>query len=579
MGDHLEVFSYHDDMSVQRPLPARRRSPEEEGEALMRLVREISSELELRPLLTRIVTSACQLLEADDGSIGLYEPASNVIRMEAVYNMPPEELGTAMATGRGLAGAVLARDAAVVVSRYGDLPGASLPQLADNRVVGIPIRGRGRLLGFFGIGAKPPREFDAQDISTLEKFADHAAIAIDNAFIYRRERQRSERMALIAKVSRLVAENLEPQPLAARAAQLIHEQLGYPNVVIPLIERDEDGEVLVYRSHAGAYRDVFAREYRQPTSQGITGAALRERRAQLVNDVKGDPRYLPPPLPIDVSCELAVPIIYRAEAFGVINIESREPFTDDDLASIQVIADTLAVALKNARLYVEARRAAVMRERQRLARDLHDSVSQVLSSINMLAQTLPAALKKDAIEGERRAQRIEELARLAFSEMRALLRELKPAIAPGAASTSAGSIEDLRSHGLPRALARMAAALAPETPVVEVLLGDFPAQTFDAEEAVFRICQEALSNAIRHSGAQLVRISADVREHSIRFVLEDDGQGFDVEEALSRPQTNEGGLGLTTMCERARALAGTTTIDSAPGRGTRLVVELPRSDR
>jgi signal transduction histidine kinase len=581
MGDHLEVFSYYRSPMARAPSRPTRmaRSAAEEADALMRVVREISSELELRPLLTRIVEYACELLGADDGSIGLYDPTLHLMRVEAIYNMPREELGSAMAAGRGLAGAVLATDGVIAVPRYGDLPGASIPRLAENAVLGMPIRGRGRLLGFFGIGARPPRKFDAQDIATLEKFASHAAIAIDNALSYRRERQRSERMALIAKISRLVAEPLEPAALAERAAQVIHDQLGYPNVVIPLLESTEEGQVLVYRAHAGAYRDVFAREYRQPADRGITGAALRERRAQLVNDVRSDPRYLPPPLPIDVECELAVPIVHRSEAFGVVNIESREPFDADDLASIQIISDTLGVALKNARLYGEARRAAVLRERQRLARDLHDSVSQLLSSINMLSQSLPAAVRKDPLEGERRAQRIDELARLAFAEMRALLRELKPALLPESSAPTTGSLDDLREYGLPRALVRMARMLAPETPDVSIELGEFPPQHKEHEEAIFRICQEALSNAIRHSGAQQVRIEGEVREHSVRLVLEDDGQGFDVEEALSRPASTEGGLGLTTMQERARALQGSVTISAAPGRGTRLTVELPRSDR
>ncbi|HKZ74274.1 MAG TPA: GAF domain-containing protein, partial [Steroidobacteraceae bacterium] len=181
-----------------------------EEDVLQRVVEEISSELELRPLLTRIVMHACVLLDADDGSIGLYDPARHVVRIEAVYRMPAQELGAEYRAGSGLAGVVLAGGKPIVVRRYGDVPGTALSELRENAVIGLPIRGRTGLMGFFGIGARPPREFDERDVATLTLFARHAAVAIDNAMRYRREKARSERMELIARVSRLVSAGLEP---------------------------------------------------------------------------------------------------------------------------------------------------------------------------------------------------------------------------------------------------------------------------------------------------------------------------------------------------------------------------------
>src|ERR1044072_1821380 len=136
-----------------------------EAEALRRMVEEISSELELRPLLTRIVTHACDLLGADDGSIGLYDPVRKVIRTEAVCRMPLREVGAETGPGVGLTGAVLSRGAPVVLARYDELPNITLPELAANSVIGMPIVSRGRLVGFFGIGARPPRLLNEQDLS------------------------------------------------------------------------------------------------------------------------------------------------------------------------------------------------------------------------------------------------------------------------------------------------------------------------------------------------------------------------------------------------------------------------------
>jgi signal transduction histidine kinase len=549
-----------------------------EEDVLQRVVEEISSELELRPLLTRIVMHACELLDADDGSIGLYDGAQNLMRIEAVYRMPAQELGAEYAPGSGLAGAVLARDQPIVARRYGDIQGAALSELRENAVIGLPIRGRSGRLGFFGIGARPPREFDERDVATLTLFARHAAVAIDNAMRYRREKTRSERMELIARVSRLVSAGLEPMELVATAAQVIHEQLGYPNVVIALL--DADTEELVFRSHAGAYREMFREEYRIPVASGITGAAVRTRMAQVVNDVCNDRRYVPAPQPIDVSCELAVPIVLGHEVFGVVNIEGKQSFEEEDVSSIQIIADHLAVAIKNGQLFDEARQVAVMRERQRLARDLHDAVSQVLSSISLISQSLVSAWQRDPREGERRAHRLEELSRLAFSEMRALLHELQPLRVDGAPAAESGAIDGVRRHGLKRALQALGGTLDPEGPKVRLDFERYRPQALQHEEELYRIVNEAGSNALRHARPQHVVIRAALDDARVRLEIEDDGCGFDARDVSARRGVDgRAGFGLTSMRERAAALGGTLLIDSRPGAGTRVIVELPRRDR
>lgn len=552
---------------------------ERQAETLSRVVEAISSELELRPLLTRIVKHACELLAADDGSIGLYDVQKNVIRTEAIFHMPASEQGAEMAPGIGLAGAVLASGAPVISDTYGALANITLPELKDNAVIGVPIHGHGTLLGFFGIGALPPRRFDIDDLESLQLFARHAAIAIENALRYRREQRRSERMELIARVSRLISTGLEPDELVLTAAEVIHEVLGYPNVVIPLLQKGEP-DFLLFHAHAGAYRDMFREPYTMPITRGICGVAVRERRAQIVNDVHNDPDYVAPPVPIEVAAELAVPIMLGNEMFGVINIESLHPFHADDEASIQIIADHLAVAIKNARLYAEARQAAVMRERQRLARDLHDSVSQVLSSISLIAQSLGSAWKRDPAEGERRARRVEELSRHGFAEMRALLRELRPSDITAPDAGDAGAIDELRCAGLASALRKLAVLLAPETPEIRIEFADYVAQALMSEEMLFRMCQEALSNAIRHSGARHVTVRSRLRDAAVSVSIEDNGRGFDPEGAVqAATRTRDGGMGLQTLRERAAAVGGTVRYDSTPGSGTCVTFTIPRRDR
>ena len=216
------------------------------------VVETISGELELQPLLESILRHACELIGAEHGTIGLVDSARDLIRTAASYRMPPGEDGAEMPRGVGLAGAVLERGTPVVLERYGDLAYPTQPDFADHCVIGMPIEWRGRMIGFLGVGG-PGGRFGAQEVETLALFARPAAIAIANAWRYEDERQRADRMALVARVARLVTADLRLEELLQRAADAIHELLGFPNLAIPLIDPEQPG-ILVLTVKGGHYK-------------------------------------------------------------------------------------------------------------------------------------------------------------------------------------------------------------------------------------------------------------------------------------------------------------------------------------
>lgn len=361
------------------------------AETLRRVIEDISGELALEPLLTRIVASAVDLIGAMYGSIGLVieRPDASIVRIAAVHNMPPDELGAEMASGIGLAGAVLREQRPIVGDRYGELERPTLPELAEHAVVGVPIMWGGRMVGFFGIGTEPPRRFNDDDVATLALFARHAAIAIENAQRYAAERRRTERFGLIARIGRIATRDLELDDALRSAGAAIHELLGYPHVAIALADADDPGFLgvrTVGGLGAGGHSVV-----RVPIDSGIVGAAARERRAQLVNDVGSDTRYVVTPGTQGIRAELAVPIMHGEQLLGVLNIESGEPFRADDAASLQIIADQLAVAIVNARLFEAERRRTV-----RIT--IINRIGRLISSSLSLAEVFTRAV--DAICGE-----------------------------------------------------------------------------------------------------------------------------------------------------------------------------------
>jgi two-component system NarL family sensor kinase len=593
--------------SAHKSSPRRRRSPRPTAAHLARLLRQqeslrsivesISSELELQPLLDRILHHACEIIGADTGTIGLVDPARDLVRTAATYCMPSTEAGAEMPRGVGLAGEVLRTGEPVIRQRYADLPHTARPAFPDNAVVGVPIRWHGAMIGVVSVGTAPRAERPGEqprtrplgddDVEALTLFARHAAIAIVNARRYEEERQRSERLALVARVAHLVTADLQLDDLLRSAADAIHEILGFPNVGIALIDPD-DPRTLVIRTLGGHFKTLIEGEHRIPITAGLMGAAVRGREVVLVNDVANDPRYITPPGSDGIRAELAIPILTGERVMGVLNVESTGPLSDADAAILVVIADQLAVAIENARLYATAQQVAVLEERQRLARELHDAVTQHLAGVALMAQTLSSTYGRDAGEGDRRARRLVEVSQAALVEMRALMDELRPARTrrdggtPNATASAPPSnpaaepwLARVRRHGLAHALGRLAEDTTRDGTSVEVEVGAYAPQPAACEEALFRIAQEALANAVKHARANHVSLRLDTRDGSTVLAISDDGVGLGASTLPVWPVGVSGGLGLATMRERAAAIGAALRIDSAKGSGTSIEVIVP----
>jgi two-component system, NarL family, sensor kinase len=206
--------------------------------------------------------------------------------------------------------------------------------------------------------------------------------------------------------------------LLATPVDLLHGRLGYDHVALFLLTEEAGGAWLVQQARASRWPPSAGAVYRQRPGQGIIGAAASRRTPELVNDVLADPRYLPIPN-ADIRAELAVPILLGGRLLGVLDVAGTSPFSAHDVAGLLIMADQLAVALENAALYERAQTVGVLEERQRLARDLHDSVTQLVFSITLIAQSVSTAYRRDPAEGERCLARIVELSQQSLAEMRA----------------------------------------------------------------------------------------------------------------------------------------------------------------
>jgi len=390
-----------------------------------------------------------------------------------------------------------------------------------------------------------------------------------------------EKLLLLMRVGRIIASDLKLFEMLQKTADAIHELLGYPNVDLPLVD-ERDPETLVVRVRGGAYKERIRHEDRIPIARGVMGAAVRERQTQVVNDVAADPRYVQPPSGLAVTAELAVPILHAGRPLGVVNVEGDRPFTAVDVQLLELVADHLAVAIENARLFAQERRLAVLEERQRLARDLHDSVTQLLFSSTLLAESLPGLLRKGIEEAAPKLERLIELNRRALGEMRGLLRELAPG-GSGADFSSrelpAPAMVMLHRHGLVEALRTELATVAAQGLGTHLEASTYERQSREREEMLLRVAQEALANAVKHAAAREVSVRLAALAGEVVLSIQDNGRGFDARSAVrgdAAQGRRDGGMGLASMRDRIRGQFGQLIVESAPGLGTTVEARLPR---
>jgi PAS domain S-box-containing protein len=383
--------------------------------------------------------------------------------------------------------------------------------------------------------------------------------------------ERTQELATLLEVSANITGTLELKPLLKMTLEQLHKVVAYSGANVLLL----DGDELQVACHRGPVPEEVATRVRFSRSQlGELWGQLSQRQPLIVGDwgdetpvarafravaqpyLDGDFAYM--------RAWMGVPLMAGEQHFGWLSLEHSQPhaYAPRHAALAQTIANQAAVAIENARLYQQAQRLAVLEERQRLARELHDSVTQALYGIGLGAHTARSVLREE-LPAEQLKRSLAEpleyvlsLAEAALTEMRGLIFEMRP--------------DSLENEGLVVALERQADTLkARHLLEVETDLCKEPPLPFEVKEALYRITSEALNNVVRHARASRVLIQLGSCTETITLQVRDDGVGFDPQDRFL------GHLGLHSMRERAVQLGGDLEIESSPGRGTCITVRIP----
>jgi GAF domain-containing protein len=527
--------------------------------------RRITSILDIDELLEQMVRLIRQAFNYYHVGIGLIEGDDVVYKVGAgpLWDDPGFQFKPArLKVGReGITGWVAATGLPLRVPDVSQEPRYVLMQGSRTRSeLAVAVTAKGEVLGVLDVQSDRLGAFDATDVTVFQSLADQAGVAIQNARLYEDEQRRAEQFRVIGELGRHITSILPVDELLERVVRLIQEAFSYYAVGIGLVEGDE----VVFKAGAGAFWDA-SQLYRtlrlQVGRQGFTGWVAQTGEPLLVNDVSQDPRYYYTPQAGETRSEMTVPLKIKGAVIGVLGAQSDRlnAFDASDLAVLQSLGHQAAVAIENARLYERAKELAVLEERQRLSRELHDAVTQTLFSASLIGEVLPRLWERDPDEARQRLEDLRKMTRGALAEMRTLLLELRPAV--------------LAETELSDLLRQLAEAITGRTrvPVMVAVEGQCSLPP-DVKVALYRIAQEALNNMAKHAGAGRATIGlrcveiAEEQEKGVELRVSDDGRGFDPAGVSSDH------LGLGIMHERAEAVGATLMIDSAIGRGTQITV-------
>ena len=368
--------------------------------------------------------------------------------------------------------------------------------------------------------------------------------------------QRAVQLETSAKVARDITSILNIDLLLKRVVELIQETFGYYHVQVFLLEKEANRLVL---GASSGERDIRCRII-PLHGKSINCQAVLSGETQLVNDIKDSEHFLYDEGLPETHSELVIPLKVGGQLIGTLDIHDSkiDAFHQKDLLILQSLGDQIAIAIENARLYNQSRDLAVIEERHRLARELHDSVTQSLYSLVLMTEGWRRMLaNQDNANAEHYLARIEEIATQSLKEMRLLILELIPPA--------------LEKEGLVGALQKRLDAVENRVGIkarfVMEEYCDIPAYL---EKELYWITQEALNNSLKHAQASNVTVWIQVKDQGLQLTISDDGIGFDL-----KTVENHGGMGLSNMRERATGLGGEVNIQTSVGEGTIITVKVP----
>ncbi len=386
----------------------------------------------------------------------------------------------------------------------------------------------------------------------------NAEILSREAELERNIEERTRELTTLLQVSRDVTSNLSLDIVLHEILDKLKTVVRYSNATICRLEGDTFYSIADWEG----MRENLGLDIRFSALNFIDQRVMMTRKPLIIGDVHKDDTDVAIDFRAQASHNLytyyksvrnwmRVPLIFKSSITGLLTLHYHEPnyYTSRHADLAMAFAEHAAIAIENARLFEKARDLAAMEERQKLARELHDSVSQALYGIVLGTRTARKLLSRDPDRIGEPLDYISSLAEAGLAEMRALIFALRP--------------ESLQLEGLIAALTKQCDAVRSRHQlVVNSIFPPEPDIPIEIKEVFYRVAQEALHNIVKHARATVVELRLETRQNRVFLSIHDDGTGFDTD------RDYPGHLGLISMRERVENAGGCFKLESTPGKGT-----------
>jgi len=535
-------------------------------EALYRADEVLYRSLHLQQVLEALVGVASDVLQADACSVLVWDDRHERLVPGATRGFRPETvLQMSHAPGEGITSRVALTGQPIAVEDAMNDPRVAhrITDVENIRsLLHVPIKVNGEVFGVFGVNYRQPREMSGEEERVLLALAHRAAVAIENAQLYTESERRRHELEALYRADETLYSSLRLDDVLRSLVDVATDVMNADKISVTIW--DPQHQHLVTAAAHG-----FSPE--STSTPLLPGEDIDVDKVMgvdliVITDAANDPRLATPRLRELIKREgirtsVAAPIMVSGQPFGIFSVAfcSEHVPSSDEQRLAQALAQRAGLALQNARLFEQAQQVATAEERQRLARELHDAVTQTLFSASLIAEVLPRLWARNAEQGLQRLEELRLLTRGALAEMRTLLLELRPA---ALVETPFGLLlkqlgESISSRTTVRIEVHSDADVRPLPPEVQI--------------GLYRIAQEALNNIVKHSAATRAELSFRRRGARVALEIRDDGRGFDVS------STPPGHLGLSIMRERARAINARLRVQSRIGSGTGIGVRWPIS--
>jgi nitrate/nitrite-specific signal transduction histidine kinase len=524
--------------------------------ALNAVAAAVSRSLDLQEVLTAALKSTLDATAIEAGGIYLLDEERKALSLSYSLGLDAKLIDEIekLKVGEGFSGVVVQSGEPIIVSdisRDTRLTRTLVAKRGFRSLAAVPLVSGGVTMGSLFIISRSQREFAPSEIELLTSIGWQIGAAVGNARLFSQAEQRLRELGALYQADQEMHRHLELdellQTLVALAVDILSADKG------SILIWDEQKQHLVVRASLGFKRETDERIAFAP-GDGLAGVVATTGEPAVVEDTETDPRVTDWIVKSeDVKSFMHVPIMVGGEIFGVFNVDYSRPraIGTEEQRLFIALAQRAALAIQNAQLYRQAQQAAVYEERQRLARDLHDAVTQTLFSASLIAEVLPRLWQMHPEEALHRLEEFRLLTRGALAEMRTLLVELRPST--------------LADAELPDLLRQLSESIIGRARLeVELTIEGRSALPDDVKVALYRIAQEALNNVVKHSRASRAWITLDSRPRQVTLTIRDDGGGFDPKDA--RPEH----LGLGIMRERAQGINAELSIKSTRTKGTEI---------